>query len=207
MKRFILATKTNPAKYLEKYPGTIVATVNNVASAIEIAKGETVLVSNPSVAEMQTLLDARVPFVDVKRYYVNSMAIRTSVRVDEVDHEIRSKLSAEVNARRVSQGLPVGAQIPKVMAAIVAAEGWKEATATSAKVRAELADEHVKSMEDRIRTLRSQGATWLTVAEALNKEGFTTRRGCAHTSTSVYKAFRRLEGDDFEYENNVQAAG
>lgn len=206
MRRFVVATKASPSKYLEKYPGTVIATVTNVADAIPLASNATILTSNASVPEMQAMLDARVQFVDIKRYYVNSLAVRSAVRVDEVDHDVRSSLTSEVNRRRAAQGLPLGAQNPAVKAAVMAAEGWKDATMTSAKVRMDLADQHVKSMEARIRTIRAQGGTWLTVAEELNKEGYTTRRGCAHTAASVYKAFRRLEGDDFEYENNVQGA-
>jgi hypothetical protein len=203
MKRlYVIATKAIATRYLEKFPGHVITTTSNIEAAIAVAKSKSaiIVISAPAVSTMQKCLDERIAFVDVKKYHLNHLAVRLTHAMDVSEDANRHKFCVQAAEERRKRGLPLGAQNPNTLKGVLEAQGWKSAHQASVEKRAELADEHVKSMERRIRQLRAKGATWDSIAEQMNEEGYRTRRGCEHTHTSVYKAFRRLEGDNFKYE-------
>lgn len=200
MKNYVTFTKNKPSRYLNRFPGRVSKACKSLDDAIKSAnKKGTVLITDRKDADtLQQLIDERVSFVHATKEGINHMAIRVAAAAVAARTEIRKQAVAEATNTRIANGSATGTQLPHVKKLAMASEGFKKANKASGKARGKLADAHIETFAARMEFWLKQGFNPGEVAVRLNDEGFTTRRGFPHSYTSVYKALKRLKGDDFD---------
>jgi DNA invertase Pin-like site-specific DNA recombinase len=207
----IEAQKTAVANHLKQYGGEAIASFEEIETgtskmerpilkeAIKVAKHNqaTLLIAkldrlSRSLAFVANLMESGVKFVAADQVNVNTFTLHVMVAFGEFEAKLISERTKLALAEKRKQGIPLGTQNPNTLAAIKEAQGWVQATESSAKVRQQLADQHVESIKETLVKMKDEGKTLAEIATTLNTMGYKTRRGAKYTTSSVYHAILRI---------------
>ena len=148
-----------------------------------------------NVAFTSALMESGVEFVACDQPHANRLTIHILAAVAEHEAEMISQRTKAALAAAKNRGVKLGS----------AREGhWDgreeqrqvglaKAQKAASKARARLADEAYEDIADDLKTMRAEGLSLRAIAERLNEQGHTTRRGNAWNPMQVRNVLKRFE--------------
>jgi DNA invertase Pin-like site-specific DNA recombinase len=130
---------------------------------------------------------SKVHFVALDAEFANKMTLQIMMVMAE--HECE-QVSARTRAALAASKKPLGAANPRCrnLSKANMAVGRK----LGAKANARLADEAYADILPDMKSWRTRGVTLADIADRLNSDGHTTRRGCEWTPGTVANVLRRV---------------
>jgi DNA invertase Pin-like site-specific DNA recombinase len=144
-----------------------------------------------NVAFTSTLMEAGVPFVCCDNPHATPLTIHILAAVAEDEARRISDRTKAALAAAKARGTKLGCANPVISAALAGRRGWEKASAQGLAVRARLQRERYGSIIPLIQELKASGQTFRQIADALNRQGFTTSRGKAFTNSQVQRVLAR----------------
>jgi DNA invertase Pin-like site-specific DNA recombinase len=144
-----------------------------------------------NVAFLSALLENGFDFVACDNPHVNRLTLHILAALAEHEAKLISERTKAALAATKARGVKLGSQRPGHFADPVrrAARlaGLEKGRTRSAKVRRQLAHEAYADLLPSIRDMRRQGATLQAIADKVNTQGHTTRRGKSWTAMTVHR--------------------
>jgi DNA invertase Pin-like site-specific DNA recombinase len=129
-----------------------------------------------NVAFTSALMESKVDFTACDNPHANRLTVHILAAVAEAEAEaISSRTKAALNAYKARGGL-LGSARPECRHNLNA-EAMAKGQQLAAKARTDKANEAYADLYPLLTQLRQEGRTLRQIAEALNTEGYTTRRG------------------------------
>lgn len=159
---------------------------NNASLIIATLKG-----LSRDVRFLRSLRDSAVDFVACDLSHANSATIHVLTALAEYDMRVASERSRKAAAAYKARGGRLGAARPegRNLDAAARAKGARSA----GKVARDQADQAYQSLMPTLKRLRESGRTLQEIADRLNAEGLTTRRGCPWNAMQVSRVLKRGE--------------
>lgn len=148
-----------------------------------------------NVAFTSALMESGVEFVACDQPHANRLTIHILAAVAEHEAEMISQRTKAALAAAKNRGVKLGS----------AREGhWDgreeqrqvglaKAQKAASKARARLADEAYEDIADDLKSMRAEGLSLRAIAERLNEQGHTTRRGKTWNPMQVRNVLKRFE--------------
>jgi DNA invertase Pin-like site-specific DNA recombinase len=143
-----------------------------------------------NVAFLSALMDSTVPFVACDNPHANRLTLHILAAVAEAEALAISQRTKAALAAYKARGGKLGAELPQCrnLTAAAVAKG----NARSAESRARMAREAYADLAPLMRELRDKGLSLQAIAEELNRQGHTTRRGLPWNAVQVSRVLERL---------------
>ena len=142
-----------------------------------------------NVAFLSALMDSKVPFVACDNPHANRLTLHILAAVAEAEAlAISQRTKAALNAYR-ARGGKLGAELPQCRN--LTADARAKGASNSAVAHAKAADEAYVDLAPTVRTWRTEGLTLTAIAERLNADGHTTRRGRPWNAVQVSRVLDR----------------
>jgi DNA invertase Pin-like site-specific DNA recombinase len=144
-----------------------------------------------NVAFLSTLMDSTVPFVACDNPHANRLTLHILAAVAEAEAKAISDRTKAALAAYRARGGKLGGSLPhcRNLTPQAIAKGQKMGAEAARKAAAEA----YADLAPRIRELRSEGLTLQAIAEKLNLEGHTTRRGRPWSPVQVSRILDRMK--------------
>jgi DNA invertase Pin-like site-specific DNA recombinase len=144
-----------------------------------------------NVAFLSALMESKVDFVCCDNPHANKLTIHLLAAVAEHEAEAISKRTKDALAAYKARGGTLGAALPQCRKLTVEARlrGSRKASAVRAKVAREAYVDLVPALKD----WRVQGLSLRAIADKLNAEGHTTRRGKPWNAVQVSRVLERAK--------------
>lgn len=142
-----------------------------------------------SVSFVSTLMKSGLDFVCCDNPQANKLTIHILAAVAEAEVEAISIRTKEALKAYKARGGLLGGARPECRN--LTKEATIKGTVASAKVRRANADAYLMDMLPIIKQMSSQGCSLWTIADHLNAQGYTTRKGCSWAAGQVYRALQR----------------
>jgi DNA invertase Pin-like site-specific DNA recombinase len=146
-----------------------------------------------NVAFMAALLESKVDFVACDNPHANKLTIHLLAAVAEHEAEMISQRTKAALAAAKARGVPLGSTRPGHWDGREDARlaGLEKGRAASAAVRSQRAREAYADLQPIMAELRAGGASLQAIADKLNTDGHTTRRGAAWNAMQVARVLDR----------------
>jgi len=142
-----------------------------------------------NVAFLSALMDTDVQFVACDNEHANRLTLHILAAVAEAEAKaISDRTKAALAAYKARGGLLGSARLGHWDGR---ERGWRQAVKAAAVANAKAAADSYAFLMPSIRELRDAGASLAAIAERLNDEGHTTRRGGAWSATAVHRLLAR----------------
>src|SRR5262245_39782185 len=128
-----------------------------------------------NVAFLSALMDSKVPFVSCDNPHANRLTLHILAAVAEAEALAISQRTKAALAAYKARGGKLGGSLPQCRN--LTAEAVKKGRERSAMVRSKTAEEAYADLKPIIAQRREVGASLQAVADELNSQGHTTRRG------------------------------
>lgn len=140
-------------------------------------------------AFLMTLMDKKVPFVCCDNPHANELTIGILAVIAQAERKaISDRTKAALTAYKARGGLLGGARVEcRNLSDEARAKGIRMAGEASSKA----ADEAYSDLVPTLATMRAEGLTLRAIADRLNAEGQTTRRGCPWNAVQVARVLER----------------
>lgn len=142
-----------------------------------------------NVAFVSALMESGVDFVACDNPHANRLTVHILAAVAEDEARRISERTKNALAARRARGLPLGAEMVECRNLSVQAASKGRCDGALAQVKA--ADEHLAPVLPMMRELRASGATLQAIADKLNSDGYSTRRGGQYGKVQVKLALDR----------------
>lgn len=146
-----------------------------------------------NVAFLSALMESNADFVACDMEHANRLTIHILAAVAEAEAKAISERTKAALAAAKARGTKLGSSRPGHWDGREHARlrGAKQGSVVAKKVRSEAADEAYADLYDRLNELRAEGQTLRQIANDLNLEGHTTRRGKPWNPTQVLRVLQR----------------
>ena len=138
---------------------------------------------------MSALLRAGVEFVACDNPHANKLTIHILASIAEHEAEQISQRTKDARAAYKARGGKLGAQLPQCRDLTIEDRKYGAQRAGEAASRA--ADEAYADLVDELKAHRSAGLSLAAIAEKLNEQGHTTRRGRPWNPVQVARVLER----------------
>jgi DNA invertase Pin-like site-specific DNA recombinase len=142
-----------------------------------------------NVAFLSALMDSKVPFVACDNPHANRLTLHILAAVAEAEAVAISQRTKAALSAYKARGGKLGAQLPQCQNLTEEARQKGAERAAQARVRA--ADEAYADLRPAMTTWRTEGLTLQAIADKLNNEGHTTRRGKPWSTVQVARVLQR----------------
>jgi DNA invertase Pin-like site-specific DNA recombinase len=144
-----------------------------------------------NVAFLSAMMDAKVPFVAYDNPHANRLTLHILAAVAEAEAAAISHRTKAALAAYKARGGKLGAALPQCRNLTDAAR--KKGAVRAGKAVAKLATEAYADLRPSIAEWRDAGTTLEAIADRLNTEGHTTRRGRPWNPVQVSRVLARAE--------------
>lgn len=145
-----------------------------------------------SVAVIATMLaDGKVKFIACDNPEANELTVHILAAVAQQEVKAISKRTKEALAAAKARGQLLGASLPQCRK--LTPQARRKGAAAAADVHRKSADEAYADLEDWMLAQRAKGLTLQAIADALNADGQTTRRGKPWNHMQVSRVLARFE--------------
>lgn len=144
-----------------------------------------------NVAFLSALMESKVPFVAADNPHANRLTVHILAAVAEAEALAISQRTKAALAAYKARGGKLGAELPQCRNLTEAARLKGTERAAAAKARA--ADEAYADLQPILTELRAGGMTLQAIADKLNADGHTTRRGAAWNPVQVARVLERAK--------------
>ncbi len=142
-----------------------------------------------NVAFLSALMEAKVDFVAVDNPAANKLTLHILAAVAEAEAEaISARTKAALQAYK-ARGGKLGGQLKQCRN--LTAEARERGARAASEVRRAKADAAYADLAPIVRELRGKGMTQVAIADELNRQGHTTRRGKAWNQVQVARVLAR----------------
>jgi DNA invertase Pin-like site-specific DNA recombinase len=142
-----------------------------------------------NVAFLSALMESKVDFVACDNPHANKLTIHLLAAVAEHEAEMISQRTKAALTAYKARGGKLGADLPQCRN--LTPEAVAKGRQRSIESRAKAAAEAYADLRPAMVEMRSQGASLQTVAERLNEQGHTTRRGKPWNAVQVMRVLER----------------
>ncbi len=143
-----------------------------------------------NLAFLSALLDQKVDFVACDNPHVNKITLQILAAVAEAEADAISSRTKAALAAYKARGGKLGASRPECRN--LTAEAQQRGARAAAVSIKKLAEEAYSDLIPILRELRGKGLSQQAIAEELNKQGHTTRRGKNWNQVQVTRVLKRL---------------
>jgi DNA invertase Pin-like site-specific DNA recombinase len=145
-----------------------------------------------NVAFLSSLMESKVEFVACDNPHANKLTIHLLAAVAEHEAEMISQRTKAALAAAKARGVALGSARPGHWDGNEQARlaGLEKGRAVSAAVRSQRAREAYADLQPIMAELRAGGASLQAIADKLNSDGHTTRRGNQWTSMQVARVLQ-----------------
>ena len=141
------------------------------------------------------LMESGVEFVACDNPDANKLTIHLLAAMAEHEAtQISNRTKEALKAAKV-RGVKLGSARPGHWEGREHLRGWAKATKAAAKKRSEDARSEYEFLVPALRKMQAEGQSFQKIANWLNDQGHTTRRGAAFTSAIVWRILKRVEQD------------
>jgi len=141
------------------------------------------------------LMDSGVDFVACDNPNANRLTIHILAAVAEDEaRRISARTTAALQAAK-ARGAKLGSARPGHWEGREHRRGWAKATEVAAKKRSKDARDEYAFLVPTLQQMQAGGKSFQKLADWLNDQGHTTRRGAAFTSAIVWRILNRVEQD------------
>ena len=142
------------------------------------------------------LMESGVEFVacdnpDANKLTIHLLAAMAEHEATEISNRTKDALQAAK-----ARGVKLGSARPGHWEGREHLRGWAKATKAAATRRAESAREEYAFLVPTLQRMQQEGKSFQKMADWLNGQGHTTRRGAAFTSAIVWRILNRVEKDN-----------
>jgi DNA invertase Pin-like site-specific DNA recombinase len=142
-----------------------------------------------NVAFLSALMDSKVPFVACDNPHANRLTLHILAAVAEAEALAISQRTKAALAAYKARGGKLGAQLPQCRN--LTPEAQRKGAERAALARSRNAAESYADLAPTMKGLRAEGLTLQGIAEKLNAEGHTTRRGRPWNPVQVSRVLER----------------
>jgi DNA invertase Pin-like site-specific DNA recombinase len=144
-----------------------------------------------NVAFLSALMDSKVPFVACDNPHANRLTLHILAAVAEAEAVAISQRTKAALAAYKARGGKLGAQLPQCRN--LTPESQRKGAERAALARSRNAAESYADLAPTMKELRTEGLTLQGIAEKLNAEGHTTRRGRPWNPVQVARVIERAK--------------
>lgn len=144
-----------------------------------------------NVAFTSALMESGVNFICCDCPHATPLTIHILAAVAEDEAKRISARTKAALAQAKAHGVKLGMHNPVIREKTRHSTSWKQAGERAHEVRRERTRTIYKAVLPMIRVLRERGDTFQTIADILNREGYTTSRGFPWTKAVVCRIFRK----------------
>jgi DNA invertase Pin-like site-specific DNA recombinase len=145
-----------------------------------------------NVAFLSALMEGKVPFVACDNPHANKLTIHLLAAVAEHEAEMISTRTKQALAAYKARGGKLGAELPQCRN--LTADAQRKGTERAAVARVKAAAEAYADLQPGMVDMRAKGLTLRAIADELNTQGHTTRRGKPWNVVQVARILERAEG-------------
>jgi DNA invertase Pin-like site-specific DNA recombinase len=144
-----------------------------------------------NVAFLSALMDSNVPFVACDNPHANRLTLHILAAVAEAEAKAISDRTKAALAAYKARGGKLGAALPQCrnLTAIAIEKGQKLGAAAARQAAKEAYEDIIGTVRER----RAAGLTLQQIADHLNADGHTTRRGKAWNAVQILRLLKRME--------------
>lgn len=197
LSRFLESTQSEvAAEFVQVEPGlstlkSAIDTAQEIGASLVIVRLGT---RSTSLPMLRLLKAGRVPFFALDDLRFGPRTIDGYIREAEEAWHQRSQRIKKGIAIAVRRGAKLGSARPGHWTKKNERKrGWKKATIVSAARRAARVADAYAALVSRMEFMRTRGATFEAIAQALNHDGHVTTRGVPFTASTVFKILKRQE--------------
>jgi len=146
-----------------------------------------------SVSFLSRLLDSRTPFIAVDNPHCNELTVHLLAAVAQWERKAISDRTRQSLVAARLRGQKLGSQRPGHWDGREERRrfGGRKGGQVAARVHRKAADDAYSDIAPQMHQMRRSGMTLQAIADALNIQGQTTRRGCPWNTTQVLRVLRR----------------
>jgi DNA invertase Pin-like site-specific DNA recombinase len=145
-----------------------------------------------NVAFLSALMEAKVDFIAVDNPAANKLTLHILAAVAEAEAEAISARTKAALAAYKARGGKLGGELPQCRN--LTAEARKRGARAAGESLKAKADEAYADLAPNVVELKGKGLTLRAIADELNKQGHTTRRGKPWNQVQVLRVLGRVEG-------------
>ena len=150
-----------------------------------------------NVAFLSALMDSNVPFVAGDNPHANRLTLHILAAVAEAEAKaISDRTKAALAAYKVRGG-KLGAELPQCRN--LTAEARAKGIRMAGDANRQAADEAYSDLIPTVQAMKAEGLSLRAIAERLNAEGHTTRRGKPWNQVQVARVLERAESADHTF--------
>jgi len=142
------------------------------------------------------LMESGVEFVACDNPDANKLTIHLLAAMAEHEATQISNRTKDALQAAKARGTKLGSARPGHWEGREHLRGWAKATKAAATRRAEKAREEYAFLVPTLQRMQQEGKSFQKMADWLNGQGHTTRRGAAFTSAIVWRILNRVEKDN-----------
>jgi DNA invertase Pin-like site-specific DNA recombinase len=142
------------------------------------------------------LMESGVEFVACDNPDANKLTIHLLAAMAEHEATQISNRTKDALQAAKARGVKLGSARPGHWEGREHLRGWAEATKAAATRRAQKAREEYAFLVPTLQRMQQEGKSFQKMADWLNGQGHTTRRGAAFTSAIVWRILNRVERDN-----------
>lgn len=142
-----------------------------------------------NVAFLSALMDSKVPFVACDNPHANRLTLHILAAVAEAEALAISQRTKAALAAYKARGGKLGAELPQCRNLTL--EAQRKGAERAALARSRNAVESYADLAPTMKGLRAEGLTLQSIAEKLNSDGHTTRRGKPWNPVQVARVLER----------------
>jgi len=142
-----------------------------------------------NVAFLSALMDSTVPFVACDNPHANRLTLHILAAVAEAEAVAISQRTKAALAAYKARGGKLGADLPQCRN--LTQDGRKKGAQRAGEAVARIAKEAYADLLPTIKSMRSDGKPLQTIADTLNSQGHTTRRGKPWNPVQVARVLER----------------
>jgi DNA invertase Pin-like site-specific DNA recombinase len=207
------AQRTAVAEYARRNGGTVIAEYTetetgkrsdrpNLAEAIGHARlsAATLVIAKldrlaRNVHFTSGLMESGIEFVACDNPDANKLTIHLLAAMAEHEATQISNRTKDALQAAKARGTKLGSARPGHWEGREHRRGWAKATKAAAEKRSRKAREEYAFLVPTLQQMHAEGKSFQKLAEWLNDQGHTTRRGAAFTSAIVWRILNRVEED------------
>jgi DNA invertase Pin-like site-specific DNA recombinase len=142
-----------------------------------------------NVAFLSALMDSKVPFVACDNPHANRLTLHILAAVAEAEAKAISDRTKGALAAYKARGGKLGAELPQCRN--LTAESRAKGIRKAAEMNGRAATEAYSDLIPAVQALKAEGLSLRAIAERLNAEGHTTRRGRPWNQVQVSRVLER----------------
>jgi DNA invertase Pin-like site-specific DNA recombinase len=142
-----------------------------------------------NVAFLSALMDSKVPFVACDNPHANRLTLHILAAVAEAEAKAISDRTKAALAAYKARGGKLGAELPQCRN--LTAEARVKGIRKAGEMNARAAEEAYSDLMPTVKSMKAEGLSLRAIAERLNAEGQTTRRGRPWNQVQVARVLQR----------------